>query len=67
MTILLSVAQTNNLDELAHAVYRALCAADCPDLASEAAAVRSHARDAAEYIGAVLALSSELRVEWKEA
>ena len=67
MTIQLSLTHTNNLDDLARAVYAALCAADCPDLASEAACVRSHARDAAEYIAAVLALSSELRVEWMEA
>lgn len=56
---------TADLDQLAHDIYRALCAADCPDLASEAAAMRGHARDAAE-LGAVLALSDELRVEWQE-
>lgn len=66
MTIHLNLAHTADLDELAIAVYKALCAADRPDLASEAACVRSQARDAAEYIAAVLSLSDELRVEWEE-
>ena len=66
MTILLSLTQTADLDTLCRAVYQALCAADCPDLASEAACVRSQARDATEYMAAVLRLSDELTVEWKE-
>ena len=67
MTISISLTQASTLDELARAVYHALVVADCPDLASEAACLRSHARDAQEYIAAVLQLSDELRVEWKEA
>jgi hypothetical protein len=65
MTILLSVSHADDLDTLARAVYQALILADCPDLASEAAAVRSQARDGAEYLAAVLRLSDELKVEWK--
>lgn len=67
MTIQLRLRDTTDLTQLSHAVYHALCAADCPDLASEAACIVSQARDAAEYLAAVLRLSDELRVEWEEA
>lgn len=65
MTIILRLAHAADVLTLSRAVYQALVTADCPDLASEAAVVVSQARDAAEYLAAVLALSSELRVEWE--
>lgn len=66
MTILLSLRHTADLDVLSHVVYQQLITAGCPDLANEAAVMRAHARDASEYIGEVLRLSEELRVEWEE-
>ena len=67
MTILLKLTQAADLGQLSRAVYAALCAADCPDLASEAVCVVSQCRDGAEYLAAVLRLSDELQVEWEEA
>lgn len=67
MTIHLRLRDTSDLWQLSRAIYQALCAADCPDLASEAACLVSKARDADEYVKEVLRLSDELRVEWEEA
>lgn len=67
MTIILSLRHTTDLGQLSRAVYQALCTADCPDLASEAVCVVNQARDAAEYLAAVLRLSDELEVKWEEA
>lgn len=66
MTITLSLRQTADLSQLSHAIYRELCAADCPDLASEAVCLVTQARDAGEYLAAVLRLSDELVVQWEE-
>jgi hypothetical protein len=67
MTIRLSLRRADDLSQLARDVYQALTTAGCPDLASEAACMVSHARDATEYVQAVLRLADDLVVEWEEA
>ena len=64
MTITLSTTLLDDIARLSSAVFLALQEKE-PDLAREAAACDG--RDAAEYMGAVLALRPDLEVVWKEA
>lgn len=65
MTILLKTSDSTDIHALSLAVYNALLSV-APDLAAPSAVLVNRARDAAEYLAAVLGLDAGLRVEWEE-
>jgi hypothetical protein len=66
MTIILKLAQAQNLAQLSNMVFRALDPIE-PNFAREAATAVCQASDLNDGIQAVLKLRTDLRVEWEEA